>query len=153
VRSYQAPYVRIHILCTICILMHHGGIGCPVPFFSGICRETTERFPSYPNPMGWRSLSGKVAHKVAHNDASNSERNLKAASDHDQERLPHCHRINRTFWLCAITPRLFASVESCRVLRVWAALQQFIQWLREFCRAKRVYIGSYWPIPGMSQLR
>lgn len=76
--------------------MHHSGIGCLS--FQGDAGKP--RNGSHPiQILGWRSLSGKVTHKVAHNDASISERNLKADSDHDQGRLPHCHRINRTFWV------------------------------------------------------
>ena len=110
--------------------------------------------PVLSKSYGWRSLSGKMTHKVAHNDASISERNLKADSDHDQERLPHCHRINCTFWVMHNHAEI---VRKCRVywtLRVWAILQHtcklanIYQWLCEFnsmCRVERVYIGSCWP--------
>lgn len=87
--------------------MHHSGIGCLS--FQGDAGKP--RNGSHPiQILGWRSLSGKVTHKVAHNDASISERNLKADSDHDQESFHIVIGSIARSGLCTITPRLFASV-------------------------------------------
>jgi len=84
-----------------------------VPCFAegGESMPATERLPSYPSPTGWRSLSGKVTHKVAHNDASDSERKLKAEGDHDQEKASLVVGSTARSGLCMVQPRcLFPSV-------------------------------------------
>ena len=98
----------------------------------------------YPNPkilMGG-SLSGKVTHKVAHNDAS-SQRNLKADSDHDQESF---HFVIGSIACSGCTFNHAEIVPKCITegLGHAASWQIIFQWLREFnsvCRAERVYIG------------